>query len=288
MGGGAVADGPRGVSNWQRLRRNRLSMVGLALVALMVVVAAFGPLLLQEPFDKVDLSQKLKPPSQEHPMGTDQFGRDIMSRLVYGARVSLVVGVCATLVAVVLGTLLGAQAAYWGGWVDDVLMRALDIWMSFPFLVLAIALLAFLGAHIGNVIFAIGLVRTPQFARIARAGVLAVRGEAYVEAARAVGMSDLRILFRHILPNIMATVMVLASLSVATAINAEAALSFLGFGVQPPNPSWGNMLSDGRNYMLDAPWITIFPGLAVSLSILGYNLLGDGLRDIWDPRLREH
>lgn len=273
--------------SWRRLKRNHLAMLGLVLVVVMITAAAVGPAVVRAPYERVNLMEKLKAPSPGHPLGTDQFGRDILSRLVYGARVSLLVGVLATLVALVIGTVLGAEAAYWGGWVDDLVMRLLDIWMSFPFLVLALALLAFIGPHLSNVVLAIGLVRMPQFARIARAGVLAVRGEPYVEAARALGMGDLRILFRHILPNVMASVMVLGTLSIATAINAEAALSFLGFGVQPPMPSWGNMLADGRNYMLDAPWITVFPGLAVSLTILGYNLLGDGLRDVWDPRMRE-
>jgi len=270
----------------KRLRKNKAAMFGLAVFVLTVLVGVFAPWLQPYPYQQVNVADRLVAPCWEHPFGTDQFGRDILSRVIYGARVSLEVGVLATGVAVLLGTVLGITAGYFGGWVDDLVMRIMDVWMSFPTLILAIALMAMLGRDFRNVILAVGLVRVPQFARVARVGVLSVRNREYVEAARAIGRTDLPIILDHILPNILGSLVVLASLSMATAINAEASLSFLGMGVQPPMPSWGGMLADGRAYMLDAPWIATMPGLAVTLTILGYNLLGDGLRDILDPRLR--
>jgi len=270
----------------KRVVKNRLIMFGAIASAIVIVVGALAPWLQPYSYDEVDMANRLAPPSRRFPLGTDQFGRDILSRIIYGTRISLSVGVLATGVAVAIGSVLGIIAGYYGKWTDDLIMRFMDLWVSFPTLILAVALVAFLGPNFRNVILAVGLVRVPQFARVARVCVLTVKNLEYVEAARSVGRTDASIILNHIVPNIIGPLMVLASLSMATAINAEASLSFIGLGVQPPVPSWGSMLADGRAYMLDAPWIATAPGLAVTLAVLGYNLLGDGLRDMLDPRLR--
>lgn len=265
------------------LLKNRTSLFGLVIVAVMLVVAVSAPLLAPYEYDTIDLRSRLEPPSWGHLLGTDQFGRDILTRVIYGSRISLMTGVSATLVAVGLGTFLGAISGYFGGRLDDLIMRVMDVWMAFPFLILAITFLAFWGPSLWNIIITIGVVRTPRFARVARGSTLSVKEQGYIEAARAAGSPEILTIARHLLPNISSNLIVYGSLSIATAINAEAALSFLGFGIQPPRPSWGLILADGRGYMLDAPWITTFAGVAVSLTILGYNLLGDGLRDALDP-----
>lgn len=261
------------------------SLLGFLALVLVVVAAAVGPLLTPYAQEAVDVNSRLQPPSLRHWMGTDQFGRDVLTRVLYGARVSLLVGLLATALAAAAGGALGALAGFCGGWVDELAMRFMDILLAFPYIVLAIAAAAVLGPSLPNLILAIAVIRVPQFARLMRGAVLAVKAMDYVEAARAAGASAARILWRHVLPNCINPIVVLATLSVGTAINAEAAMSFLGLGIQPPASSWGTMLADGRRFLLEAPWIATFPGLAISITVLGCNLLGDGLRDALDPQI---
>jgi peptide/nickel transport system permease protein len=247
-------------------------------------VALAAPVLA--PYDPVaQIAKPLLPPGGAHLAGTDEFGRDELSRLVYGARVSLYVGVLAVLIALALGGTSGVVAGFRGGWVDDVTMRVMDILLSMPPLVMAIAITAVLGPSLTNVMVAIGLVYTPTFARVARGPALAVVQRPYIEAARAIGAPGPRIVLRHVLPNVAAPILVQATVSLSTAILTEAALSFLGLGTQPPTASWGLMLSAARQYMLIDPWIAVLPGSAIAVTVLGFNLLGDGLRDVLDPQM---
>ena len=271
---------------WRNLSRNPMTLWGLAIVSFMVLIALFSSRLAPFHYDDVNLPDRLQPPNATHLLGTDQFGRDILSRIIYGARVSLLVGFGGVAIAVIVGVSLGAVAGYFGGWTDEVIMRIMDILLAFPYIVLAIALIAMVGPSLNNIVFVVGITRIPQFARVTRGSVLSLREMEFIIAARAAGQREWLILVRHILPNVITPVSVLASLSVATAILTESALSFLGLGIQPPQASWGTMIADGRRFMLDAPWIATFPGIFISLTILGYNLLGDGLRDALDPRLR--
>ncbi|MCZ7569743.1 MAG: ABC transporter permease [Ardenticatenaceae bacterium] len=268
------------------LLRNYATALGLAIIVVMIVVALVGPVLAPYKYDEVILTDRLQPPSAEHLLGTDQFGRDILSRMLFGARVSLVVGLGGVAVAMAFGVVLGAIAGFYGRWPDEIIMRLMDILLAFPYIILAVALIAMVGPSVRNIILVVGFTRLPQFARLVRGSVLTIRETDFVTAARAIGQREWRILSRHILPNCLTPIVVMASLSVATAILTESALSFLGLGIQPPQSSWGTMIADGRRFMLDAPWIATFPGIAISLTILGYNLLGDGLRDALDPRLR--
>lgn len=228
----------------------------------------------------------LQGPSRAHVLGTDQFGRDILSRIIIGARVSLLVAVLSVAVALALGTTVGLLSGYLGRWVDGLAMRLMDILFAFPAILLAIAIMAVAGTSMRNLILAIGVVYTPQFARVARAATLTVKNLEFVEASQALGAGTGRVLARHLLPNVMPAIIVQVSLSLSLAILSESALSFLGLGTQPPTPSWGNMLSEGRQFMEIAPWNAVFPGAAIMLVVLGFNLLGDGLRDLLDPRLR--
>lgn len=228
----------------------------------------------------------LRPPSPAHVLGTDQFGRDILSRILVGARSSLLVAFSSVALAGSAGMLIGVVSGYRGGWLDGISMRAMDVIFAFPAILLAIAIMAVMGTSLSNLILAIGVVYTPQFARVARAAVLSIKHIEFVEAARAMGAGASRIMARHLLPNILPPVIVQISLSLSLAILSESALSFLGLGTQPPTPSWGNMLSEGRQFMEIAPWNAVFPGAAIMVAVLGFNLLGDGLRDILDPRLR--
>jgi peptide/nickel transport system permease protein len=268
-------------------RRNQLATAGAIIILLLVFFTVAGPSL--SPHDPIDLDieSRLQPPSLEHPFGTDDFGRDVLSRVLSGARVSLKVGLIAVSISMTIGTLVGAVSGYYGGLLDEAIMRFMDILFAFPAVLLAIAILAALGPGVGNAMIAIGIVYTPIFARITRGSVLTVREEVYVEAAKAVGCRDGRILFQHILPNVMAPVIVETTLSLAFAILSEAALSFLGLGTQPPDPSWGRMLSESRGFIQDAPWLGVFPGLAIMFTVMGFNFLGDGLRDALDPRLKQ-
>ena len=265
-----------------RLRRNRLALVGTAGIALFLSVGLFAPLIEPYPWSQFDLAHRLSGPTLGHVFGTDQFGRDILSRTIYGARVSMLVALIATAIGTVGGVLIGAAAGFLGGWIDELSMRTMDIILAFPQIVLAIAVAALLGPSLINVIWIVGLLMVPQFARVTRGSVLGVMNLEYVTATRTIGQREVMIVVRHILPNIAGPLIVLASLAIPGAIITEAALSFLGAGVQLPEPSWGNLLSGGNAYLLQAPWLSIFPGLAITLAVLSFNLLGDGLRDAFD------
>ena len=271
---------------FRRLRRNRLAMAGLVMLLLLVLVALLANWIAPFPFDRQDLANNFQPPSRGHWFGTDEFGRDILSRILFGARVSLEVGVLVVSFAVTIGGLLGALAGYYGGLADEAIMRAMDVLLAVPSLLLAIAIAATLGGGLFNLMIAVGISSVPGYARLVRASTLTTKGMEYIEAAKAVGASDLRIILEHILPNCAAPVIVQATLGMAFAVLMAAALSFIGLGIQPPNPEWGSMLSSGRGYIRDYPYMTMFPGLAIMLTILALNFLGDGLRDALDPKLR--
>ncbi len=267
-------------------RQNPIGLIGAVIITLVVLVALLAPLLA--PYGPAQLvGRRLLAPSVAHPLGTDELGRDVLSRIVYGARVSLYVGLIAVGLATLLGGLLGVLAAYFGGWLDALLNALIDIMLAFPGLVLAIVIAGLLGPSITNAMIAIGVISTPAYARIARSAVAVIKAEPYVEAAQVVGGGTLRIIGRHILPNIAPPLIVQTSLLFSTAVLAEAALSFLGLGIQPPDPSWGSMLNASRQFMELAPWLAIAPGLSIMLVVLGFNFLGDGMRDALDPRLRQ-
>jgi peptide/nickel transport system permease protein len=268
----------------RRLLRRRTAVFGLVVVVLMVLLALFAPWIA--PYDPLATSFAAvrKAPSAAHWFGTDEVGRDMLARVLHGGRASLAAGVIAVSIAVGCGVPLGMLAGYAGGVIDAVISRITDAMLAIPFLILAIALAAFLGPSLGNAMIAIGITATPIFVRLSRGQVLAVRAEDFVEAARAVGNPPLRILLRHILPNILPPVIVQATLAIAAAIIAEASLSFLGLGQQPPAPSWGSMLNTAQRFLTQAPWMAVFPGLAIFASVLAFNLLGDGLRDALDPK----
>jgi peptide/nickel transport system permease protein len=281
-----------GDSQWaiagRHFRRNRIAMAGLVVMLLLYVVALMTPLLA--PFDPIEQGDialtRFQSPSFDHPMGTDRFGRDVLSRVMYGARISLTIGFIAVGLSVTLGTAVGALAGYFGKWVDSVLMRFTDMMLSFPRLVLLIVVIALFEPSIWLVVIVLGLTGWMSVARIVRGEVLSLREREFVQAARVLGMNDGRIILRHIIPNILAPVIVYTTLQIGNTILVEASLSFLGLGVQPPTPSWGNMISDGRDSLITAWWISTFPGLAIVATVTAFNLLGDGLRDAMDPRLR--
>lgn len=266
---------------------DKAGFLGIILVVFMAGFAGIGPLWAEQSPTLVNPMNRFLSPSHDHLLGTDQFGRDLMSRVVHGARISLYVGILGVAIALLLGGMIGAIAGYYSGWVDDILMRAIDVLMAFPYIVLAIGFLAIFGPGLENLVIIIGITRAPGFARLLRACVLSLREREFIEAARATGNSDLRVLVKHILPNCIAPLIVLATLTMATAINVEAALSFLGLGIRPPDASWGVLIADGRSYLLDAPWIAISPGVAISLTVLGFNLLGDFMRDWIDVKVRD-
>jgi peptide/nickel transport system permease protein len=271
---------------WHRLRRNRMAMAGAIIVLVMFLLAAAAPMLGRDP-GAIDISQRLQGPGWFHPLGTDDLGRDVLTRILYGARISLLVGFVAVGIATSIGILLGALAGYYGRWVDALLMRFVDIMLCFPTFFLILAVIAFLDPSIWNIMIIIGLTGWMGVARLVRAEFLSLRERDYVLAARAVGANDARIIFRHILPNALSPVLVSVTLGVAGAILTESALSFLGIGVQPPIPSWGNMLITGKQTLGTAWWMSVFPGLAILVTVLGYNLLGEGIRDALDPRIRD-
>lgn len=262
-----------------------MAMLGLALVTLMVLGAVFAPLLATHSPLRADFGAILQPPSAAHPLGTDEIGRDVFSRLLFGARASLQAGILAVLIAIAIGVPIGLLSGYRRGWLDElVIMRLTDAMMAFPVIVLALAMTAVLGASLTTAMIAIGVVYAPVFVRLARAQALSLREMEFTEAAKALGNREGRLMFRHLLPNMASAVLVQASLSVAAAILVESALSFLGLGVQPPTPSWGSMLRIGTGYLLQAPWTSFWPGMAIFVTVLGINLLGDGLRDVLDPK----
>lgn len=273
---------------WHRLKKNKLAMVGLIVVVISVFVALLAPLLAPYDPNNMQLDLSLLPPGSEgHILGTDDFGRDLLSRIIYGARVSLIVGVISIAIGGTIGTLLGLIAGFYGGRIDSIIMRIMDGLFAFPYVLLAIALMTALGAGLHNIIIAVSIINIPGFARIVRGETLVVKEQDFVEAARALGAKNSRLLFWHILPNCMAPLIVYATMGIAGAILSEAALSFLGLGIKPPDPSWGSILKDGQEYLVVAPHISTLSGMAILFTVLGFNLLGDGLRDALDPRLKQ-
>lgn len=272
-----------GSAVWRRFRRNSGAMVGLVLLVLLMLLAALGPLLVGSPSTQ-DLAARLAPPSAAHLLGTDQLGRDVLTRVLSGARISLGIGVSVMLASLLVGSAAGLVAGLLGGWWDEVIMRVTDIFLAFPGLILAMAISAALGPSLTNVMIAVAVVSWPTYARLIRAQVLALREREFVEAARALGSSQGRVAFRHLLPNSLAPLLVQGSFDVGSAILTAAGLGFIGFGAQPPTPEWGAMVSETRNYIAQAPWASSAPALAILVTVLAFNLLGDGLRDVFDPR----
>jgi peptide/nickel transport system permease protein/oligopeptide transport system permease protein len=279
---------------WRRLKKNKLAVVGFCWIVFMILVALsadlWAPRLLGSPtFIDTTMTTTMSkmPPSLEHPFGTDSLGRDELVRIIYGARISLSVGVLAMSISLLIGMVLGTTAAYFGGIWDSIIMRATDIFMAFPYVLFAIALLAALGPSFVNMFIAIGIIGWTSIARVIRSIILQVKENDYVSAARALGASNLRIILRHVLPNSLAPVVVYATMGIGTAIISEAALSFLGLGIQPPTPSWGLMIADAQQYMVIAPWLIFAPGLAILLTVLSFTLLGDGLRDAMDVKMTD-
>lgn len=270
---------------FNRLRRNRMAVTGFSLLTVVLIGAIFaGPIARFDPLT-MTVEDRLQPPSAAHWMGTDNYGRDLLSRVLYGARLSLEVGLMVMLFTTVFGVIFGMIAGFYSQW-DQIIMRVMDAMMAFPAILFAVAIMAALGPNTFNVVIALGVVYLPRTVRIVRASVLSIKKTEYIEAIRAQGASDWRILFRHVLPNSLSPLVVQATFNFAYAVLAEASLSFVGAGSPPPTPSWGNILSEGRVYMQEAPWIMLFPGLAIALTVLGLNLAGDGLRDVLDPRMK--
>ena len=272
---------------WRRLRKNKLAMIGIVILVVLIACALFADFLAPYELDAQDLMNTFQLPTKEHIFGTDEYGRDIFSRCIYGARVSLVVGFIAVGFSIVAGVILGSVAGYFGGHVDNGVMRVMDVLMAIPQMLLAISISAALGSGLFNLMLAVGIANTPSYARIVRASVLSVKDQEYVEAAKAIGTSDFMIIIKHVLPNCMAPIIVQATAGVALAILTAAGLSFLGLGIQPPTPEWGSMLSSGRYYIRDNWNMTVFPGLCIAATIFSLNVLGDGLRDALDPKLRD-
>ena len=271
---------------WFRLKKDKLALVGLTILILLILMAIFAGVIAPYEYDEQNLNNILQSPNKEHLFGTDEFGRDIFSRIIYGSRISLQVGFIAVSIAAIIGGFLGAVAGYFSGKTDNIIMRAMDILLSIPQMLLAISIVAALGSGLTNLMIAVGISSIPQYARIVRAAVISIKNEEFVEAAKATGSGDLRIIFRHILPNCLAPIIVQATLGVALAILTAAGLSFIGLGIEPPTPEWGSMLSGGRGYIRDYSYMTLFPGLAIVITIFALNVLGDGLRDALDPKLR--
>jgi peptide/nickel transport system permease protein len=266
---------------------NKAAMVGAIIILFYIFVALFAPLLA--PYDpyEINLENKLIPPSTDHWMGTDDKGRDILSRILYGSRLSMGIGITAVIFGAFFGIIFGLIAGYYGKWIDSTIMRIMDILLAFPGILLALAIISALGPGLINVTIAVGAYSIPLFARIVRGSTLEVKRLEYIDAVRSLGADDLTIIFKHILPNILSPIIVQGTLRLATVILSAAGLSFLGLGAQPPSPEWGTMLSSGRDFLFSAPYIAIFPGLAISILVLGFNIFGDGLRDAFDPRMKK-
>jgi len=275
---------PKFIETIHRLREHRLAMIGGIILCLFLIVAITAPILSPDDPYRQDLYDRLEPPSASHLFGTDDFGRDLMSRVIYGGRISLWIGIVSVSIALISGTCCGLIAGYWGGTIENIIMRGMDLMLAFPSILLAIVVVAVLGPSLTNAMIAVGIVVIPQYARLVRASVLTIREREYVLAAHAIGARDWRIIRLSILPNCMAPLIVQSTLGMATAILDAAGLSFLGLGAQPPTPEWGAMLSEGRELIVKAPWVLMFPGCAIFLTVLGFNLLGDGLRDALDPK----
>lgn len=283
-------DREQSVSPWKdafrSLRKNKLALVGAGIIGFFILIAIVAPLVTSHGINDQDMTLRLQPPSAEFWFGTDDFGRDIFSRIVYGARISLWVGFFAVTGALVFGTLLGIIAGYYGRFVDTIISRFFDIMLAFPSILLAIAIVAILGPSLENALIAIAIVNIPIFGRLVRSKVLSIKNEEYIMAAKAQGMKNSRIILHHILPNSLSPIIVQATLGFGTAILEAAALGFLGMGAQPPDPEWGKMLSDARSFIQSAPWTVLFPGISIMLLVLGFNLIGDGLRDALDPKMK--
>jgi len=282
-----VAAGGELADLWRRLRRNRAAVVGAGVVLIFVLLAVLAPLLV--PYNPIqgNLNDRLQSFSGDHWLGTDELGRDLLSRILYGARVSLQIQIVAVVLALVIGVLLGSLSGYLGGYVDNIIMRCMDILLAFPGIFLALGIIAALGPGLVNLMFAAGISTVPAFARIVRGSILQLKEREFVEAARALGSGSNRIMFRHLLPNCLAPIIVQSTLRMATVLLTASGLSFLGLGVQPPTPEWGAMLSNARSYLIVAPHVATIPGLAIMVVVVGFNLFGDGLRDTLDPRLRQ-
>lgn len=269
---------------WQRFKQNKLAISGLVILLFLILVAVFAPVIsLYNPIEQ-NLPERLQCPSAKHPLGTDDLGRDVFSRIVYGTRISLTVGIVAVGISIIIGTPLGLMSGYFGGYIDTIIMRFVDIMLCFPTLFLILMVIAFLEPNIYNIMIVIGLTSWPGLTRLVRAECLSLRERDFISAAKGLGLSHSRILFVHILPNVLTPVLVSATLGIGSAILTESGLSFLGLGVQPPTPSWGNILTIGKDYIHIAWWLSLFPGLAILITVLGFNLLHEGLRDIFDPR----
>jgi peptide/nickel transport system permease protein len=271
---------------WQRLTHNRSALIGGCVLLLIVVIAIVAPLV--SPYDPIKTNQRLSlaPPSLDHFMGTDRFGRDIFSRVMWAGQTSLPIGIVSVVIGVLVGVSVGLLAGYYGGWIDAISMRVVDLLLAFPGILLALFIIAILGGSLTNLMVAVGISSIPQYVRITRGTVLSVKEREFVLAARVIGCRGPAVILRHILPNVLAPVIVLATLGMAAAIITGSALSFLGLGIKPPTPEWGNMLAEGREFLQRAPWVAFFPGAAIMLTVLSINLFGDGLRDVLDPRLR--
>lgn len=274
------------VEAWRTFRKSKLAVLGTFIVVFFILLAIIGPFIAPHGYNDQMLQNRLLPPSAEHWFGTDDLGRDIFSRILHGARLSLFVGFAAVVLSAIVGSFLGIISGYFGGWLDTIISRLFDIMLAFPSILLAIAIVSILTPSLQNALIAISIINVPTFGRLIRSRVLSVKQEEYIVAARAIGMKNSRILWRHILPNSMTPVIVQGTLSVATAILECAALGFLGLGAQRPSAEWGTMLSDARMFLLNAPWAMIFPGLAIMLTVIGFNLMGDGLRDALDPKMK--
>lgn len=288
--GGPVvtADKPSGPwrDAWRAFRKNKMAMLGLSMILLFVLIAFLAPVLSPYDYKAQELSNRLQPPSAAHWFGTDDLGRDILSRALHGARISLWVGTFSVVGSIILGTLLGILAGFFGRWLDMIISRLFDILLAFPSILLAIAIVAILGPSLQNALLAIAIVNIPTYGRLVRAKVLSLKNEEYITAARAIGMKNSGILLHHIMPNSLTPIIVQGTLGIATAIIEAAALGFLGLGAQPPAPEWGKMLSDSRQFIATAPWTVMFPGLSIMFTVLAFNLMGDGLRDALDPRMK--
>ena len=271
---------------WRTFKKNKSAMVGLGIVVFFIMLAVVGPFIAPQGTDDQNLSIRLQAPSSEFWFGTDDLGRDVLSRILHGAQLSLTVGLTAVLMSAVIGSFLGIIAGFYGKWVDTIISRIFDIMLAFPSILLAIAIVSILGPSLRNALIAIAIINIPNFGRLIRSRVLTIKEEEYIHAAKAIGMKNSRILWRHILPNSMTPILVQGTLAIATAIIEAAALGFLGLGAEQSTPEWGKMLADSRMFLLNAPWAMIFPGLAIMLTVIGFNLLGDGLRDALDPKMK--
>ncbi len=283
---GTITDVRTRTAVWDRIRRDYIAILGTCLLSAVIVAAIIAPFLRTLDPVRTDVAVRLSGPSVKYPLGTDQLGRDVLSRVIFGARVSIAVALGSVVLAALVGVTVGIASGFSGGLLDEIMMRGMDFMFAFPAILMALTIVTVLGHSSANLVVALGIVYAPRFARIARASTLATKVETYVEAARSLGASPFRIIHRHILPNSLSPLLIVTTITLASAVLAEASLSFLGLGVQPPYPSWGRMLSEGKAYLEIASWLTVFPGLAVVATVLSFNLIGDSLRDALDPRIR--